>query len=267
MRKADKPNGYVIYRGPSMIDGKPIVVVATGFRNKSKNSKTGTMIQTWILCDDQTPVQAIHNGNDESVCGDCKRRGTLVDGSDKGFATKNKGRSCYVTIYQGPQNVYKSSKRGIYPVIPANYLSNGLFYNRDIRIGTYGDPAAVPVYIWKRILVKARSNTGYTHQWKKAPLEFRDFLMASVDNVDEVFEARALGYRTFRIIDDNEAFLKNEIGCPASKEMGSKTTCSACKGCGGTGSKAKVGFAIMDHGPIVRMQRMHANRKLAKKAA
>ena len=42
------PNGRVIYRGPSLLDGKRIVVVATGFVKKSNNDKTGEMIQTWI---------------------------------------------------------------------------------------------------------------------------------------------------------------------------------------------------------------------------
>ena len=258
--KKDRPNGYIIYRGPSMIDGKPIVVVATGFRNTSKNTKTGTMIQTWIMREDIHPQEAIHTGDDSSVCGDCKHRGIIVNG-------KNKGRTCYVTLYQAPANVWKSIRRGIYPSVAPNYLANGLFKNRFVRIGSYGDPAAVPVYIWKSILKHADGNTGYTHHWKTAPLEFKNFLMASTDTIDDYFEAKALGYRTFRVRGDSEPLLKNEIACPAAKEMGHKTTCSACKGCGGIGSKANVNFAIMDHGPIARLVRDRVEKKAAKKAA
>ena len=41
-----KPNGFIIYRGPSVLDGKPIVVVAIP---KSGNSKTDSMLQTLSL--------------------------------------------------------------------------------------------------------------------------------------------------------------------------------------------------------------------------
>ena len=41
-----KPTGYVIYDGPSLADGAPIIVIAT---IKSGNSKTGDMLQTWII--------------------------------------------------------------------------------------------------------------------------------------------------------------------------------------------------------------------------
>ena len=42
-------NGYILYQGPSVLDGVEIVVVATGFDTKSQNSKTGDMIQPTIL--------------------------------------------------------------------------------------------------------------------------------------------------------------------------------------------------------------------------
>ena len=39
-------SGFIIYEGPSQIDGAPIVAIAT---LKSRNRKNGAMIQTWIL--------------------------------------------------------------------------------------------------------------------------------------------------------------------------------------------------------------------------
>jgi len=36
-----RPQGLVMYEGPSMIDGKPIVMIATGFKRRSANPKTG----------------------------------------------------------------------------------------------------------------------------------------------------------------------------------------------------------------------------------
>jgi hypothetical protein len=61
-----KPSGYIIYRGASLLDGKPIVVVAI---TKSSNAKTGDMVQTYILADNgKSPVEsARHVGRCFSV--------------------------------------------------------------------------------------------------------------------------------------------------------------------------------------------------------
>jgi len=40
-----RPNGMILYEGPSLIDGKSIVVVVTGFK-RTDNRKTGTMLQS-----------------------------------------------------------------------------------------------------------------------------------------------------------------------------------------------------------------------------
>ena len=72
-----RANGYVLYRGPSKIDGKPIVMIATGFKTGSGNVKTGAMIQTWILREDVEPHTAQKTGDDESICGNCPHRVVL----------------------------------------------------------------------------------------------------------------------------------------------------------------------------------------------
>ena len=64
--------GFIFYRGASPIDGAPIVAVAT---LKSANSKTGDMVQTWILREDISPLDAIGSGEDASICGNCAHRG------------------------------------------------------------------------------------------------------------------------------------------------------------------------------------------------
>jgi hypothetical protein len=71
-------NGVIIYEGPSVIDGAPIVAIATGFKSPSSNDKTGTMIQVWILRADIAPHEAQKTGADESICGDCPMRPLLV---------------------------------------------------------------------------------------------------------------------------------------------------------------------------------------------
>ena len=105
-----KPNGYILFEGPSAIDGKPIVVIATGFANKSANGKTGDMIQTWIIREDIKPNDAVKSGDDESICGQCIHRPALK------AAIQAKGEKhirCYVKVWQAPLVVWKAYKRGI----------------------------------------------------------------------------------------------------------------------------------------------------------
>ena len=57
----------VIYDGPSLIDGQPIVAIAT---YSDRNTKTGQVLQTYILCKDIDPRLASKKGLDVSICGD-----------------------------------------------------------------------------------------------------------------------------------------------------------------------------------------------------
>lgn len=233
-----KPNGVVIYRGPSMLDGQPIVAIATGLASGSNNEKTGAgLIQTWIIREDVSPTDAVNSGADASICGDCPHRGDIVDG-------RNVNRSCYVTVFKAPLNVWKSYHRGIYPA--ADDLAS-TFAGRTVRLGSYGDPAAVPFHVWQAVLSQAAGWTGYTHQWRHAP-ELAAYTMASCDSVADHVAAKLLGFRTFRVRAASEPLQAREVICPASQEAGYKTTCDKCKACGGLGAKARVDIAIIAHG-------------------
>jgi hypothetical protein len=59
-----KPASSILYEGPSMIDGKPIVVIATV---GSANSKTGAMVQTWIMRQDVEPHHALKTGKPDRM--------------------------------------------------------------------------------------------------------------------------------------------------------------------------------------------------------
>ena len=206
-----KPLGTVFYRGPSALDGRPIVAIAT---HKSSNRKTGDMIQTWILRSRVDPVRALQTGGDSSICGNCYHRGTA-----------DRPRTCYVNIGQAPLSVYRAFRRGIYAtgtlldVIEAHG-------GKPVRMGAYGDPVAVPWHSWHGIHM-ARSWTGYTHQWRElhaAP--FKNVLMASCDSPAEAAEAARAGWRTFFVqsLASQEA-LHNSITCPSEQGV-------ACKDCG-----------------------------------
>jgi hypothetical protein len=208
-------NGYMAYRGPSMLDGKPIKVLVTGDAKPSANAKTGDMLQTWILAESSKPSEAVHNGDDKSICGDCKFR--PINGGE-----------CYVETGKAPNSVFKAQ----YPTEPVNNR------NVPVRLGAYGDPAAVPLDVLQGIVDRSPRHTGYTHQWRDNPA-LAVLAMASVDSESEYQEATSKGWRTFRVRKSHEPILDGEVSCPASKEAGNRTTCDKCGLCAGTSLKAK----------------------------
>lgn len=232
---------FCFYSGPSAIDGAPIVGIVTGLGRSSRNTKTGEMLQVWILRSDMHPVDAVKSGDDSSICGDCFHRG---DSSRK--------RSCYVRIGNAPSKIYKAYRRGRYPLISLPWAAS-LAMGKSVRCGAYGDPCAIPYEYWSWL---PSDSTGYTHQWKWCDHRFASFLMASVDSLSERILAKSLGFRTFRVrpatADKSKlhAIATNERLCPAASETSSEVTCKKCMGCGGFshGRFSTRDYVIMAHG-------------------
>ena len=108
-KTAKKPNGVILWEGASLIDGAPIVVIATGTRKASGNVKTGAMIQTFIIRSDIAPHIALRTGDDRSVCGDCPKRPLT-------FKARSAGdKPCYVDVAKSVRSVYACYTRGNYP--------------------------------------------------------------------------------------------------------------------------------------------------------
>lgn len=235
-------DGTILWQGTSELDGfSPIAVIATGLKKSSKNEKTGGMVQVYIIRTDIEPHTAVKLGIDGAVCGDCKHR----DGS------------CYVLTFQGPLNVFKAYERGKY-----DRAEPGVLAGRRVRLGTYGDPAAVPMNVWISLLQGAAGWTGYTHQWHKCDPSFRYLLMASVDTPEEYIRATGAGWRTFRTRQEQESLLGGEISCPASKEAGHRTQCEDCLLCDGSADDQRRNIAIVAHGPTFKV---HAYNRMREK--
>lgn len=249
-RKA-RPLGIVLYRGPSMIDGAPIVVIANRLKGDSNNEKTGAMVQTWILREDVAPLDALKSGADSSVCGQCKHRPALALPDAKG----KRAGSCYVQVGRAPTMVWNAYKRGRYVESSPEALAH--LDGAIVRLGSYGDPFAAPASVWRGVAERARKLTGYSHQWANmtdADADaFRQWCMASADTPEEAAKARAQGWRYFRVRTNSESIdPANEFVCPASSEAGFKTNCAACGACGGLSSKAKASPVIVAHGPTAK---------------
>jgi hypothetical protein len=238
-------NGFVLYRGPSEIDGSPIVCIATGLEDGGSNTKTGPMVQVYILRADMNPLQAVQTGDDKAICGTCIHRGRIIT-DPKTNLRKNVERSCYVTLMHGPRVVWDAFQRGRYPEVKLSQARK-LLARRTIRLGSYGDPGAVPFAVWEQALANVTHLSGYTHLWREFPM-MSAFCMASCDSEADRDEAKALGFRTFRVRGKAEPKLAGEGQCPASKEMGKATQCSLCLLCGGAKSKAKADITIIAHG-------------------
>jgi len=73
--------------------------------------------------------------------------------------------------------------------------------------------------------------------------------MASVDTVAEAAEARANGWRFFRVRGHGDPLLTNEFACPAAAESGKRLQCVDCFACNGApNGKSGGSVAIVAHG-------------------
>lgn len=241
MQYTKKPTqAAVIYDGPSLIDGQPIIVIATA---SDRNRKTGDVLQTYILLRDTDPRDANKLGLDFAICGDCPHRGMPTADTYKRLA---EGRTCYVVIGQGPLIAWKSYQRGnVYPRVADHAGMVALGRGRTVRLGTYGDPSCVPGYIWDSLTAEATARVGYTHQANMPGADVRtDLCMTSADNLPDAQAAWSRGERTFRVVRDYAEMQTNEIACPSSRGV----QCADCRLCGGTSIASPKSIAIEVHG-------------------
>lgn len=228
-------NTRCIYRGPSMIDGAPIVVLMSGLTDDPSNKKTGPLLQTWILREDMHPIEALKTGKDSSICGGCEHRPEEHNG------IRYRRRSCYVrpSAFSSPWNSYRNGNvaQVALEAIPS------LVAGRKVRLGSYGDPAAVPVEVWEAVVSGAEGWTGYSHQYRSRRLQgVLRFCQVSADTLQDAEAAREAGVGSFRVIAEDESPAPFETLCPAD---GDKVTCATCMACHGAGA---AHIAIPVHG-------------------
>lgn len=248
--------GVIFYRGPSLLNGEPIIGVLTGLEGGSHNSKTGSMAQSWLIRPDMPPMEAVRLNVDDAICGSCALRGH--DGRD---------RKCYVVPWLAPTNVYRMFIKGGYPECSWQELQ-ALVEGRSLRLCSYGDPGAIAIEVWRMLLATAASWTAYTHCWRTCDPRLKAIAMASVDTEAEFWAAKEAGWRTFRVREEQDALIPSGFGpslefvCPASDEGQHRTTCDRCGLCRGLASPARS-VAIYPHGHNGVMTAFHRSRELA----
>ena len=218
------PNGVILRVGPSHLDGAEIATIAvfgSVVGTSVPNRKTGAMIQIYYLRTDIEPQDAIRKGLDSSICGDCPLSWAQ--------APKGKAR-CYVLPFHAPSRVFKQWQMGKYPQLDElkpkqRQAVMAIFNTVPIRLGAYGDPSCDQETL--QMLVENRW-AGYTHQWREYP-HLKQWLMASIDSIDEYQEAKQLGFRTYRHTRE-QAMLDNEIQCPHDTHGVECVSCLLCSG-------------------------------------
>ena len=219
-------NSYVVWEGASLIDGSPIVLILTGFVNYTSNRKTGRVLQSWVIKQNVLPTEAAKKGFDKAICGDCPMKLSRLG-------------SCYVNLAV-TNNIYRKYETGAYPYFSKNEIEVLKRYRYPLRIGSYGDPTAVPFDVWEPIISASEKHTGYTHQWFRNDCDKRwqKYLMASVHSESEARIAQSQGWRTFRIIVPQAPLLENEILCRHTENDIMK--CEFCMLCDGNSSKPNI---------------------------
>ncbi len=218
----------LVYEGPSLLTGDPIVCIVGA---RTSNPKTGPMAQTWILGRDQDPVSAVKEGHDSAICGNCWHRGG--DG---------RKRTCYVNVGQAPLGIWRARESAVREDPAAVGLR---LAGKAIRLGAYGDPAAVPTQVWRDLTAHVEVSTGYTHQWRTCDPDLRQLCMASVESIEEAAEAHAMGWRTFRVRRPEGHLTGGEISCV--NETHPDITCVECGLCQGQ-SRPAANIVIEAHG-------------------
>ena len=238
-KRAAPANGVVLYEGPSAIDGKPIVAIATCLIHPSKNDKTGPMSQLIIMRSDMHPVDAVTSGDDESICGTCPAR-------------KANDNWCYVLVGKPISKVYKTYKNGRYPTGSADDLIKSRW---SFRHGTYGNPSAIPFEVSEEIFTTLEAAgkkwTAYEHEWRTCDQRLSRYSMASCETIEDAKEAVSMGWRPYLSCLPEEVEQAKELGllrCPYRLHDASTPQCTDCTMCDGNAGKVSAGIVAPVHG-------------------
>ena len=184
------------------------------------------LLQSWIIQQNLVPTEAAKKGLEKGICGTCPLKLSQTG-------------ACFVNLLP-VNNIYRKYFAGSYSKFSANEIEVIKRYRYPIRIGSYGDPTAVPFDVWKPIISASGGHTGYTHRWdnNECDSRWKKYLMASVQSESEACIAQNLGWRTFRIIAPDAPLSENEILCRHTKD--NATQCEACMLCDGKSNKPNI---------------------------
>lgn len=183
----------------------------------SANRKTGTTIQTFFI--DKARIE-----NEPSVFGSKCESCSAVNYC---YVTRDKlaVRKALVSLIGGDKTSYKfvTFEQAL------TCLRESQF--NKIRLGSYGDPSIMPINDLIAIC-ETKKHLSYTHFWNDENLQdLRKVCMASTSNIAEDLEAKALGWRTFRVrLEKDDVVLPSAIQCLYEARNIQCVKCGLCDG-------------------------------------
>lgn len=237
-RRAGIPNSFVIWRGPSELNGEEVIMYATGVTKPSENDGTGPMVQVWFMPADKSPIQSVKDLSSESVCGNCP----------------HKQRTCYVNV--GNMTPMWRSATGPDAVEPGYNTAVAWLVGSYVRFGAWGDPASVPESVIEGIVKVAKGHTLYSHQMRDGASGLSKFGMDSCDTPEQYREAVEADRMTFRVRAPGEPLLEGEFDCPKSVR---DTNCVSCMACDGGPRGERHSPSIVVHGLSWKVDSFIAN--------
>ena len=236
------PRTFVLWAGPSALDGTPVMVVASCVSEPSENGKTGDMVQLAIMRADMAPIDAWARGLDGAVCpAACGHRSKARGG--EGTCYVNKARLS--ETWSAARRAVDAGRVGYRP---------GMFKGARVRFGMEGDPAAIPLDVWAPILADSgAAHTGYTAAWRSLPVEWSRFFMASVSTPADYLRARSAGWRPFAAsasVTDDAAY-RDAGATLCEAERPTPSACVDCLQCNGARpNDARPGRYLPIHGAM-----------------
>jgi len=175
----------------------------------------------------------------------------------RGDLTLNVERPCYVRLEQAPSGIFKAYQAGRYELATTPEAVE-LVRGRALRIGAYGDSAALPVGVVRPLAAAADVETNYTHAAGYAPARadrLGSFTMASADSIEQARQYQARGLRTFRVSPSFELsggvrrvldIQPGEAQCP--KTIDKSVQCVGCGLCDGNRRGLRGNIVAPAHG-------------------
>lgn len=205
-------------------------LVFTALRG-SNNTKTGDMIQTYILDKARLTSEPKTFGAKCEAC-------PMID---RCYVSRDK-----MSVRRALKALLEGKGKGSYQHATLDQVLPHLA-GRSIRFGTYGDPSAIPLDDVAKIVSAAKGHTGYTHFWREIDPAYSAYFMASCESLSDENEARLIGYRSFRVLLKEQAeheVRSNTIEC-LNASVG--LTCEDCGLCSGTEGKGSSSIYIHEH--------------------
>jgi hypothetical protein len=211
-----KPNNPKIPKMYIIHESSDLVCIAT---RDSDNSKTGNMIQLWIMARNVHPVESRRTGHDATLqCQGCPH-------------ASNQG--CYVSPL-ALMAIWRAFKAGSYSHLAMGTPEWAAFFDgASVRLGAYGNPSMLPLAMLEDICARAYMHTGYFHDWHLMPVDlaksYGRFLMASCEPSNVQF-AQNLGLRTFTVVSEAPSDRSLGIECLSDTKGIQCIDCGLCDG-------------------------------------